>query len=99
METVELKRCPFCGGEAEIHKRLETYSETCNKKKDIPEGAKYIRKIERADGSSYCEFRRYVFIARCKDTECIGRIARPYKSENNATEAWNRRTDDERNNE
>ena len=64
----ELKRCPFCGGEAEMGRKRSCFDHW-----------------EQGD-----------FIPRCKDTKCLGRLYRTYKTEEEAITAWNTRKPMER---
>ena len=88
----ELKPCPFCGREAEMHVRWNSYEECVEKKQGIPDGAKFLY-VKVTGKHKYYYYRRYVYIPRCTDTECVGRTTKPFWDEDVAEEAWNRRAD------
>ena len=45
--------------------------------------------------SCYDKWEPSDYIPRCKDTKCMGRTTRRFKTEQAAIEAWNRRVDNE----
>lgn len=91
---MNLKPCPFCGGEAVMHERFDSISKYVHKKAEIPKNAKFLRSTKYASGVLYYEYREKVFIPQCCDTSCIGRSQRMFKSEEDAVEAWNRRAEE-----
>lgn len=91
---MELKPCPFCGGEAVMHERFDSISKFVHKKAEIPKNAKFIRSTEYPTGARYYEYREKIFIPQCCDASCVGRSQKPFKSELEAVAAWNRRADD-----
>ncbi|MBO4854070.1 MAG: Lar family restriction alleviation protein [Oscillospiraceae bacterium] len=93
---IELKTCPFCGGEAKIH--ISAFkSEYMQGNGALPKNVKIIREW-RCPGSKEwnTEFRRAAYTAQCTDTACIGRSQKKYRTEAEAAEAWNRRADDDK---
>lgn len=92
----ELKPCPFCGGEAEIHEREESISKCVRTKKEVPQGARVLRYVEypdRGKPTHYYEYREKVYIPRCCRSECAGRLTKQFRSKIEAEAAWNRRVD------
>ena len=90
---MELKPCPFCGGEAFM--RLGEFpARSCTHKKEMPGNARLIRQSTYPSGATYYEYRQKAFIPQCLDTKCMGRTYRLYETEEEAAEAWNRRADD-----
>lgn len=86
----ELKPCPFCGGEAEIHIG-EFPSKIAQRKKDVPRCARLVRSVKYPSSNVFYEYRQKAFIPRCKKTNCFGRVYKLFETEVEATEAWNRR--------
>ncbi len=91
---MNLKPCPFCGGEVVMHERFDSISKYVHKKAEIPKNAKFLRSTKYASGTLYYEYREKVFVPQCCDTSCMGRSQRMFKSEKEAVEAWNRRADE-----
>ena len=89
----ELKPCPFCGGEAFMHLG-EFQPKSVRNKKEMPKGARLIRKSTYPSGETYYEYRAKAFIPRCLDTTCLGRTYRLFETAEQAEEAWNRRAGD-----
>ena len=86
----DLNPCPFCGGEAMM--RLgEFQAKSCTHKKEIPKGARLIRKSTYPSGATYYEYRQKAFIPQCLNSKCLGRVHRLFETAEEATEAWNRR--------
>ena len=91
---MNLKPCPFCGGEAVMHERFDSISKYVHKKAEIPNNVKFLCSTKYASGVLYYKYREKVFIPQCCDTSCIGRSTKPFKNEKEAAEAWNRRAEE-----
>ena len=89
----ELKPCPFCGGEADVHKRRTSVRFYANSKKEIPKNGTLERTVQYPDGRTVYEYRKNEWGAWCLDTACIGRAGKVFPSKEEAIEAWNRRSD------
>lgn len=87
---VVLKHCPFCGGEA-MMRIGEFQAKSCTNKKEMPQGARLIRKSTYPSGVTYYEYRQKAFIPQCLDSKCLGRVYRLFETAEEAAEAWNRR--------
>lgn len=87
----ELKPCPYCGGEAEIHERYNSLSKYAENKKEIPLSAKVIRYVKYTGRGGRWEYAEKIYIPRCKDTSCVGRLTKQFTEKDIAIEAWNRR--------
>ena len=92
---IELKPCPFCGGEAVMHERWDSLSKLVEKKAEVPKTGKIIRSIKYASGKLYYEYREKIFIPQCCNSYCVGRSQKPFKSRVEAIEAWNSRAGEE----
>ena len=90
----DLKQCPFCGGQSEMHVRFNSVSKYVRTKAEIPKGAKYVRSIGYPHGTIYFEYQEKIFIPRCRDTTCVGRSSKYFQHKKVAEEAWNRRAED-----
>lgn len=86
----ELKLCPFCGGDAFISMN-EFPSKYCKHKREIPAGARLIKKTTFASGVTSFEYREKAFVPQCLQTGCIGRTYKMFHSASEAAAAWNRR--------
>ena len=86
----KLKRCPFCGNNAEIHNtRFGTkYADTVD---HVPAGAEVLRIVSFPNRGGYVEYQQPAFVPRCCDTSCVGRNTKRYESVEDAVRAWNRR--------
>lgn len=89
----ELRRCPFCSGEAIMHEG-EYASKLAESKKEIPKGARLIRSTTYPSGKTWHEYRAKAYIPRCMDTKCLGRTYRMFETAEEAEVAWNRRAGD-----
>ncbi len=89
----ELKPCPFCGGDSEIHLG-EFPAKMVQWKKNIPKGSRFVRSVKYPSSGVWYEYRQKAFIPRCRKTDCLGRVYKLFETETEAVEAWNRRADD-----
>ena len=97
MKETELKPCPFCRANAELHERYHSIEEVAYKKSEIPENAKFL--YEKATPKiRFYVYRRKTFIPRCTDSSCIGRTTKIFFNKQTAIENWNRRADNEQKN-
>lgn len=87
----KLKPCPFCGGEAEVHKRKSCIRYYAHKKEHIPKNGILQKEIKYPDGEILYEYMKKQVGVWCLDTACIGRVQKVFDSEEEAIEAWNRR--------
>ena len=88
---MNLKPCPFCGLEARMHYAL-FIAEYAYADDNIPKDARIIREYRNPGEKRWrVEFRRRAFVPQCSDPSCIGRSQKMFKTEKEATEAWNRR--------
>ena len=92
----ELKPCPFCGGEAELHTRFNSFEDIAYKKSEIPKTAKLVCEKKYPRREKCFVYRKLLYIPRCTLTSCIGRNAKPFESKEESIKAWNTRTPKER---
>lgn len=90
----ELKPCPFCGSEAQIHVRYDSISYFADKK-DVPKDARIFRTVQRPGKKPMTEYRKKIYVPQCTISSCVGRNQKQYELKQDAVEAWNRRADDE----
>lgn len=92
-ESLVMKKCPFCGADAEIRKTIK--NKGSNHTGNVPEGAELVRTVERK--SVYISRKMYYwerkgFIIKCSNKDCIGHsLGRVFASEKEAVAEWNRR--------
>jgi hypothetical protein len=84
---MELKPCPFCGGEAYFDS-IERKNSTLWKEK-VPEYAMLIGDMEISGGKTLFRYMYRLYMPRCKG--CGGAIGALFISRKKAAEAWNRR--------
>ena len=92
-KTTELKKCPFCGADAEL--LITSNVKFSYMRKDIPSGGFNIQKLNREKLTdrpvkqySY-EVRTYV--PRCSNPSCIARSVKKFSTKEDAIKAWNER--------
>lgn len=91
---MELKPCPFCGGDAYMHLG-EFPPKSCRHKKEMPKRSRLLRKSTYPSGATYYEYRQTAFIPQCTDSTCLGRVYKLFESPEEAAEAWNRRVEND----
>ncbi len=91
--NLELKPCPFCGGEAELHTRFDSLESFANKKSEIPKTARLVCEKKYPRKEKYYVYRKLLYIPRCTMTACIGRNAKTFELKQEAINAWNRRAE------
>ena len=89
----ELKPCPFCGGEAAVHKRRTSCRFYAEHENEIPKHGNLEKVISYADGHKSFVYWKSEYGAWCTDSSCLGRTQRVFSTEADAIEAWNRRAD------
>lgn len=92
----ELKPCPFCGSEAEMHTRFDCLDSVANKKSEIPKTARLVCEKKYPQRAKYYVYRKLLYVPRCTVSSCMGRTARHFEMKEEAIEAWNRRADNDR---
>ena len=104
---MKMKRCPFCGGKAELQETVfpARRKMNCNTKEQAIELQKEFESLGVVQYSSV--FMREIlnhgkwcvvvelkaFTPRCRDNHCPGRGLARYHSPDEAVTAWNRRAD------
>ena len=85
-----LLECPFCGNDAVVHE-VEAQPRYAEIKKEIPNGARIIRRISYPGGKEYFEYRKKEYIPQCVDSSCCGRTVKRFNTPVEAISAWNTR--------
>lgn len=91
----KLIQCPFCGENAEMHRKKSSITYYVDEKSKIPQNGTFEKEIRFKDGVVRFEYSVMDFIPRCISTLCVGRTTKTFKTEEEATQAWNRRTPNE----
>jgi hypothetical protein len=87
----ELKPCPFCGSEAEMHTRYDSFDSIANYKSEIPKTAKLICEKKYPERKKYYVYRKKLYVPRCTISSCMGRNTRGFELKSEAEDLWNRR--------
>ena len=60
-------------------------------KKEIPKNAWLVKTVAYGNNPPVYEYKEHRYVPRCKQTDCCGRLAKPYKTEAIAIKKWNSR--------
>ena len=82
--------CSFCGNDAVIHE-VEAQPKYAETQKEVPKGARIIRRISYPSGKEYFEYRKKEYIPQCVDSSCCGRAVKRFNTPVEAISAWNTR--------
>ena len=82
--------CPFCGNDAVVHE-VEAQPKYAETQKEVPKGARIIRRISYPSGKEYFEYRGKEYIPQCVVSSCCGRAVKRFNTPAEAISAWNTR--------
>lgn len=82
--------CPFCGNDAVVHE-VEAQPKCAETQKEVPKGARIIRRIGYPSGKEYFEYRKKEYIPQCVDSSCCGRAVKRFNTPAEAISSWNTR--------
>ena len=82
--------CPFCGNDAVVHE-VEAQPKYAETQKEVPKGARIIRRISYPSGKEYFEYREKEYIPQCVDSSCCGRAVKRFNAPAEAISVWNTR--------
>lgn len=85
-----LATCPFCGNDAVVHE-VEAQPKYAETQKEVPKGARIIRRISYPSGKEYFEYREKEYIPQCVVSSCCGRAVKRFSTPAEAISAWNTR--------
>ena len=87
----ELKCCPYCGNESELHTRHDSFESVANKKSEIPKTAKLVCEKKYPQKAKYYVYRKLIYVPRCTISSCMGRNTRGFELKEEAIDLWNMR--------
>ena len=82
--------CPWCGNDAVVHE-VEAQPKYAETQKEVPKGARIIRRISYPSGKEYFEYREKEYIPQCVVSSCCGRAVKRFNTPAEAISAWNTR--------
>ena len=82
--------CPFCGNDAVVHE-VEAQPKYAETQKEVPKGARIIRRISYPSGKEYFEYREKEYIPQCVVSSCCGRAVKRFNTPVEEISAWNTR--------
>ena len=80
--------CPFCGNDAVVHE-VEAQPKYAETQKEVPKGARIIRRISYPSGKEYYEYREKEYIPQCVVSSCCGRAVKRFNTPAEAISVWN----------
>ena len=89
-EAGVLVPCPYCGNDAVVHE-VEAQPKYAETQKEVPKGARIIRRISYPSGKEYFEYRGKEYIPQCVVSSCCGRAVKRFNTPAEAISAWNTR--------
>ena len=82
-----LKKCPFCGSDAQMHIRYDSFSYYVENKRSIPKDARIVRTVQYPGKKPVVEYRKKMYVPQCTVSCCVGRSQKMFELEQDAIEA------------